>query len=110
MGRWQTGPEQKSLPFKMPFKMPRKTESNGWHSVFGQFVSAYGVALLAARLHVEPSAVYHWMRGDSCPHPETAVGIQRLAHRRGVALSLDTIYEHFSTLGRNRWKRKSRSL
>jgi hypothetical protein len=59
--------------------------------------------LLAARLHVQPSAVYHWLSGSTSPHPANALRIQKLAKRRGVLLSLDEIYQHFSGVGSARY-------
>jgi hypothetical protein len=75
----------------------RKPEN--WDSEFGKFVRSYGVILLAARLHVDPSAVYHWIAGSTSPHPSNALAIQRLAKRRHITLSLDKIYEHFQEEG-----------
>jgi len=75
--------------------LQRRAEN--WDSEFGRFVKSYGVLLLATRLHVDPSAVYHWIAGSSSPHPSNAFAIQRLAKRRHIALSLDKIYERFQS-------------
>lgn len=74
--------------------MPRRREDRRWDSKFAQFVRCYGVTKLAKRLSIAPSAVYHWMRGSTSPHPANAIKIQTLAKRRGIALSLDEIYQH----------------
>ncbi|MBZ5700293.1 MAG: helix-turn-helix domain-containing protein [Acidobacteriia bacterium] len=66
-------------------------------------MQGYGVEQLASRLGVNPSAVYHWMRGSTSPHPANAQAIQRLAKRRGVALSLDDIYQHFRDVRSERY-------
>jgi len=88
--------------------MSRKSDDNRWESTFAQFVTSYGVDKLAKKLRVHSSAVYHWLRGKTSPHPAKAVTIQRLAKRRGIVLSLDEIYEHskrFTTapVGRRGW-------
>jgi hypothetical protein len=62
---------------------------------FDQFVRAFGVVNLARRLAVDESAIYHWLRGSTSPHPANAIKIQKLAKQRGIALSLDEIYQHF---------------
>jgi hypothetical protein len=64
-------------------------------SKFERFARSYGVELLAARLMVRPSAVYHWLRGATSPHPANAIMIQNLAKERQITLSLDEIYQHF---------------
>lgn len=66
-------------------------------SKFERFVRSYGVELLAGRLQVQPSAVYHWLRGSTSPKRANARKIQKLARRRGVLLSLDEIDDHYST-------------
>jgi len=63
-----------------------------WKSKFARFVSSYGVDLLASRLRVNPSAIYHWLSGTTSPHPRHAQAVQRLAKRRRIALSLEEIY------------------
>jgi len=50
------------------------------------------VDLLASRLRVNPSAIYHWLSGTTSPHPRHAQAVQRLAKRRRIALSLEEIY------------------
>ena len=62
---------------------------------FDTFVREFGVEELARRLGVNPSAIYHWLRGSTSPHPANAIRIQTLAKQRGVALTLDEIYQHF---------------
>ncbi|MGH9728457.1 MAG: hypothetical protein ACRD4V_07685 [Candidatus Acidiferrales bacterium] len=69
--------------------MARKTRKE---SKFEHFVRLFGVEELSRRLKVQPSAVYHWLRGACSPRPAKAIKIQRLAKNRGVALSLDEIY------------------
>jgi hypothetical protein len=66
---------------------------------FDLFVREFGVENLARRLAVNPSAIYHWLRGSTSPHPSNAIKIQRLAKQRGVDLSLDEIYQHFREVG-----------
>jgi hypothetical protein len=74
--------------------MRRRRSTDGrWESKFARFVSSYSVELLAARLRVNPSAIYHWLDGSTSPHPTHAQAIQRLAKRRRVALSLEEIYK-----------------
>lgn len=63
---------------------------------FGLFVRKYGVALLARRLEVDSSSIYHWLRGSTSPDPVNALKLQRLAKRRRIVLSLDEIYQHSS--------------
>jgi hypothetical protein len=69
-----------------------------WESKFARFVRSYGVDPLAARLAIQPSAIYHWIRGATAPRPAHAGLIQRLARQRGVVLTLDQIYWHFLSL------------
>jgi transcriptional regulator with XRE-family HTH domain len=69
-----------------------------WKSTFACFVRAYGVARLAKGLGIDPSAIYHWLRGLNSPRPEHAGIIQRLAHESGVELTFDHIYRHFLDL------------
>lgn len=70
-------------------------EPEGEWSTFERFVRSYGVDLLASRLKVKPSAIYHWLRRSTAPHHTNAVKIQQLAKRRHIGLSLDQIYQHF---------------
>jgi transcriptional regulator with XRE-family HTH domain len=70
---------------------------------FDEFVRGFGVEALAHRLDVNPSAVYHWLRGSTSPHPANAIKIQTLAKQRGVALSLDEIYQHFREVRSERY-------
>jgi hypothetical protein len=74
--------------------MPKANDRPG-SSKFERFVRSYGVELLAARLALRPSAIYHWLRGATSPHPGNAIMIQNLAKERHVTLSLDEIYQHF---------------
>lgn len=74
---------------------------------FDHFVRAFGVEELARRLAVNPSAIYHWLRGSTSPHPANALKIQRLAKDRGVALSLDEIYQHFREVKSDRYTTSS---
>lgn len=69
--------------------MPKSAKS----TKFEQFVREFGVEKLARSLEIDPSAVYHWLQGRSIPDPKNAIKIQALAKQRGVALSLDQIYE-----------------
>ena len=71
--------------------MARKPEEQ---SKFDKFVRGFGVEDLARRLDVNPSAIYHWLRGKTIPDPKNAVKVQKLAKRRRVELSLDEIYQH----------------
>jgi hypothetical protein len=66
-----------------------------WASKFARFVRSYGVDELAAQLHIQPSAIYHWLRGTAAPRPVIAANIQRLARERGARLTMDCIYGHF---------------
>jgi transcriptional regulator with XRE-family HTH domain len=68
----------------------RKTEEQ---SKFDKFVRGFGVEELARRLEINPSAIYHWLRGKNIPDPKNAIKVQKLAKRRGVELSLDEIYQ-----------------
>jgi transcriptional regulator with XRE-family HTH domain len=74
---------------------------------FDQFVRGFGVEELARRLAVNPSAIYHWLGGSTSPHPANAIKIQRLAKQRGVAISLDEIYQHFREVGSERYTASS---
>jgi hypothetical protein len=66
-----------------------------WESEFARFVRSYGVDLMAERLAIKPSAIYHWLRASTAPRPVHAEGIQRLARERGALLTMDAIYGHF---------------
>jgi transcriptional regulator with XRE-family HTH domain len=70
--------------------VPKKTEEQ---TKFAKFVRGFGVEDLARRLDVNPSAIYHWLRGKTIPDPKNALKVQKLAKRRGVELSLDEIYQ-----------------
>jgi hypothetical protein len=70
----------------------------GEWSTFERFVRSYGVDLLAERLAIQPSAVYHWLRGANAPRHTIATKIRLLARRRHVQLSLDQIYQHFEVV------------
>lgn len=76
-------------------------------SKFERFVRSYGIELLAERLDLKPSAIYHWLRGSTSPHPANAIRIQTLAKQRGVTLSLDEIYRHFREVGSERYSASS---
>lgn len=76
-------------------------------SKFERFVRSYGIERLARRLDLRRSAVQHWLRGSTSPHPANAIRIQELARRRGVALSLDEIYRHFREVGSERYAASS---
>lgn len=58
---------------------------------FEQFVRDFGVEELARHLAINPSAIYHWLRGATSPRISKARKIQRLAKKRGVNLSLEEI-------------------
>lgn len=72
-------------------------------SKFDHFVREFGVEELARRLAVNPSAIYHWLRGSTSPHPANAMKIQALARRRGITLTLDDIYQHFKDVQSERY-------
>lgn len=74
---------------------------------FDRFVREFGVEDLARRLDMNPSAIYHWLRGSTSPHPANAIKIQRLAKQRGVSLSLDEIYQHFREVNSERYTTSS---
>lgn len=80
--------------------MSRKPEEQ---TKFDRFVRDFGVEALAQRLDVNPSAIYHWLRGATSPHPANALKIQKLAKQRGIALSLDEIYQHFREVESERY-------
>lgn len=84
--------------------MSRKPEKP---TKFDSFVRDYGVENLAQRLDVNPSAIYHWLRGSTSPHPANAIKIQTLAKERGIALSLDEIFQHFREVRSERYTTSS---
>jgi len=69
-----------------------------WKSEFAHFVKSYGVINLAKQLRILPSAIYHWIQGDTAPKPVHAEIMQRLARERGARLTMDQIYGHFLSL------------
>jgi hypothetical protein len=71
-----------------------KRKPGRWRSKFSRFINAYGVDRLALGLAIDPSAVYHWIRGTTAPIRTRAAIIQRLARESGVKLTLDEIYQH----------------
>jgi len=87
----------------------RKSKDKRWDSKFGQFVESYGVELLAARLKVDSTAIYHWIGRRTSPDPTNALAIQRLARRRRITLSLDDIYQHRREARSERFAPQSRS-
>ena len=82
----------------------QKSADRRWDSKFGRFVASYGIDLLAVRLSVTRSAVYHWMHGSNSLHPANAQAICRLAKRRHIELSLDDIYAHFRAVESRRFR------
>lgn len=72
--------------------MARRHEDRRWNSKFARFAREYGVAQLALRLGVKPSAIYHWIAGHNRPHIANAMMIRDLARERGARLSLDDVY------------------
>ena len=76
-------------------RVTAKAKDKRWDTEFSRFVESYGVTLLAARLDVRKSAIYHWLSGSTSPHPSNAIKIQKLAKRRRIELTLDQIYQHF---------------
>jgi transcriptional regulator with XRE-family HTH domain len=74
---------------------------------FSQFLKKFGKAKLARRLDVNPSAISHWLDGSTSPHPANAIKIQKLAKERGVALSLDEIYQYFREVRSERYTTSS---
>ena len=73
-------------------------EERFWDSEFARFVRSYGVDLMAQRLSIKPSAIYHWIRGSTAPRPVHAFVVQHLARQRGVMLTMDAIYGHFLSM------------
>jgi DNA-binding XRE family transcriptional regulator len=71
----------------------RKSKDKRWNSKFGVFLLAYGVKKLARELSLDPSAIYHWMRGRTSPHHATAIEIRRIAGSQRVSLSIEEIYQ-----------------
>lgn len=84
--------------------MSRKPEKQ---TRFDQFVREFGVEDLAQRLDIKPSAIYQWLSGSTSPHPANAIKIQTLAKKRGIALSLDEIYQHFREVRGERYTASS---
>jgi transcriptional regulator with XRE-family HTH domain len=89
----------------LPGALVRKADPG--QTKFDHFVREFGVEDLARRLSVDPTAIYHWLRGSTSPHPANAIKIQRLAKQRGIALSLDEIYQHFREVESERYKTSS---
>lgn len=69
-----------------------------YRSAFARFIVAYGLRRLAKELQIHNTAVYHWVRGSTTPHPTHAVIIQRLARKAHFKLTLDEIYKHARNL------------
>lgn len=65
-----------------------------WDTPFARFVGQFGVRSLADRLSIEPSAVYHWIRGATQPRAAIAFDICELAREVGTALSFEEVYKH----------------
>jgi hypothetical protein len=63
-------------------------------SKFERFCRGYGIDRLAAGLAIQPSAVYHWLSGNTAPRRTLAAIIQELALEDGLRLTLDEIYAH----------------
>ncbi len=81
-----------------------------WKSKFARFVRSYGVDQLAAQLQIQPSAIYHWLRGTTAPRPIHAEIIQRLARERGARLTMDAIYGHFLSFRADEIKPEAETL
>lgn len=84
--------------------MSIENDMKPWDSKLAKFVQGYGVSKLAKELSVQPSAIYHWIRGATSPHPSKAQALQRLAKLAGVAITLDEIYAHFRGLRSERYR------
>jgi hypothetical protein len=65
-----------------------------WNSKFARFIQCYGVERLAAQLDLNPSAIYHWIRGATAPRVPHAEIIQHLACGRRSRLTMDDIHGH----------------
>lgn len=78
--------------------MGRQRFPKRWNSKFARFVERYGVARIATELHIDPTAIYHWIRAVTRPKPELAAIIQRIAGQHGTKLTLDDIYGHSANL------------
>lgn len=65
-----------------------------WESNFARFIQSYGVELLALKLEVHPTAIYHWVRGATTPRPAYAEAILKLASQTGFDLTMDEVYAH----------------
>ena len=72
----------------------RRVVGRRWDTNFARFIQSYGLELLALELEVDPSAIYHWIRGATTPRPAYAEVIQRIARESGFTLSMDDIYGH----------------
>jgi DNA-binding XRE family transcriptional regulator len=79
--------QAKSFPFR--------AQDRRWSSPLGRFVDFFGADRLAARVEVQPSAVYHWLGGRAQPRPAIAMKIRRLASSSGFSISFDDIYQNF---------------
>jgi hypothetical protein len=71
-----------------------------WRSNFALFIRSYGVELLAEQLHLRPSTICSWIRGDAAPHKAHAENLQRLALERGFKLTADEICGHAAGFAR----------
>jgi len=49
---------------------------------------------MAAQLHIDETAIYHWLRGVARPKPEFAVAIRHIARAQSSSLTLEDIYGH----------------
>lgn len=87
--------------------MTERATDGRWDSKFGRFISEFGVEEMARRLGLNPSAIHHWIKGSSSPHPANAIKIQRIAKQSGVSLSLDEIYQHFREVNSERYTTSS---
>lgn len=83
--------------------MSKKSDADRWDSKLATFVKSYGVVPLSRELNVVPSAIYHWIRGKTSPHPSKALALQRLAKLAGTPISLDEIYSHFKGVRSERY-------
>jgi hypothetical protein len=74
---------------------------------FDLFVREFGVEALAHELDVNPSAIYHWLRGATSPYRANAEKIEDIAKKRGVLLSLNEIYDHYHKVRSARYRSHS---
>lgn len=65
-----------------------------WATPFARFVGEFGVHSLAERLSIEPSAIYHWIRGATSPRPAIAFELCELAREISMPLSFEEVYRH----------------